>query len=258
MNREKNMVGQLFGLWTVLERVPRSKREEPVYWLCRCVCGTVRPVNAKNLRNGGSQSCGCLHRPMSLTDTTFGRWTVVRSVGVVTPNGSTAYLCRCMCGNERIVEGCMLRNGSSTSCGCYQMDLHRKKPFEAIYNKLIKSAKDRGIKMDLSYEEYIMFSDTKACHYCEATIPWKAHTSYRGDNPVRRAKGQGTRPRKDYQGMNSYNIDRKNNKLGYSIDNCVVCCWLCNRTKNSAFTYEEFMLLAPTMKKIQELRKATL
>ncbi len=31
-------------------------------WLCRCDCGTERPVERGSLLNGYSKSCGCLHR----------------------------------------------------------------------------------------------------------------------------------------------------------------------------------------------------
>ena len=31
-----------------------------IYWHCRCKCGNERDVTGNTLRNGASQSCGCL------------------------------------------------------------------------------------------------------------------------------------------------------------------------------------------------------
>ena len=43
--------------WTVLQEA-ESKNGERMY-KCRCDCGTIRTVNAKNLKYGKSLSCGC-------------------------------------------------------------------------------------------------------------------------------------------------------------------------------------------------------
>jgi len=50
-----------FGLWTVIkdEKIHRDNR---VYFLCRCDCGTEKEVIIKNLRSGQSTSCGCIGR----------------------------------------------------------------------------------------------------------------------------------------------------------------------------------------------------
>lgn len=49
--------GMFFGNWEVLERKGSDKRREPVF-LCRCVCGTTKPLTSYNLRKR-SGSCGC-------------------------------------------------------------------------------------------------------------------------------------------------------------------------------------------------------
>jgi hypothetical protein len=45
--------GQRYGRWLTLSH------HEGSYWLCRCDCGTTKPVNGSNLRSGASKSCGC-------------------------------------------------------------------------------------------------------------------------------------------------------------------------------------------------------
>ena len=55
--------GDRFGRWTVIERTSSGRLRESRY-LCRCACGTESPVQTRLLRNGTSQSCGCLNREM--------------------------------------------------------------------------------------------------------------------------------------------------------------------------------------------------
>lgn len=47
----------------------------------------------------------------------FGRWTVLAYENQKHRKGAT-WLCRCDCGNERVVLGYQLRSGGSRSCGC--------------------------------------------------------------------------------------------------------------------------------------------
>lgn len=57
-----NLAGQVFGRLTVLEKaepyVWRGQRSSQ--WKVSCACGEVRVVMQQSLRNGKSQSCGCL------------------------------------------------------------------------------------------------------------------------------------------------------------------------------------------------------
>ena len=60
-----------------------------------------------------------------LTGKRFGRYTVVRRAdSYISKTGSyqSRWLCRCDCGNERIVFAQALKSGNSLSCGCYQKD----------------------------------------------------------------------------------------------------------------------------------------
>jgi hypothetical protein len=59
-----NLIGQVFGRWSVLS-AGEPDRSGSIGWLCRCACGTERVVSSSRLRGGTSQSCGCLHRELS-------------------------------------------------------------------------------------------------------------------------------------------------------------------------------------------------
>jgi hypothetical protein len=57
--------GRTFGDWEVLQMAGRSA-DRSVMWICRCVCGTVRPVTSRNLLHGGSLGCGCTKKGLRL------------------------------------------------------------------------------------------------------------------------------------------------------------------------------------------------
>jgi hypothetical protein len=87
-------------------------------------------------------------------------------------------------------------------------------------------ARYSGKKVDLTYKQFLQFTEVNSCHYCSKPVDWKPH------------------------GDTGYNLDRKNNSLGYSVENCVVCCGDCNKLKGDRFTYEEMLLLSPALKEI--------
>ena len=52
----------------------------------------------------------------------YGRLTVIdRAEDYISPKGwhDSRWVCQCECGNKTIVRGLLLRNGHTTSCGCY-------------------------------------------------------------------------------------------------------------------------------------------
>ena len=65
------MTGLKCGRWTIVNRVtdPRPAAR----WLCRCDCGTERVVVGQILRNGESQSCGCMNVESLRRRATHGR-----------------------------------------------------------------------------------------------------------------------------------------------------------------------------------------
>jgi hypothetical protein len=54
MPRFVDIAGQRFGRWVAIRYIHQRK------WICRCDCGTEKAVDGATLRNGTSQSCGCL------------------------------------------------------------------------------------------------------------------------------------------------------------------------------------------------------
>lgn len=61
MGKYKDITGQKFGRWTVIEYAGKSKYGAYM-WKCQCECGTVRNVVGGTLRMGISKSCGCINK----------------------------------------------------------------------------------------------------------------------------------------------------------------------------------------------------
>ena len=55
--REKSLVGNSYGKWTVIYPTVKTKNNRK--YVCHCECGTVRAVNAASLRANRTMSCGC-------------------------------------------------------------------------------------------------------------------------------------------------------------------------------------------------------
>lgn len=60
--RGNNLKNKRFGQWTVIEKADRpsthSSPSKPLYWKCKCDCGTERIIPAHNLRCKRTLSCG--------------------------------------------------------------------------------------------------------------------------------------------------------------------------------------------------------
>ena len=52
-------VGDVFDNWTVLEILPKIKNYRRTF-RCKCVCGAIKDIDAFNVIEGKSKSCGCI------------------------------------------------------------------------------------------------------------------------------------------------------------------------------------------------------
>ena len=141
-----DLAGQRFGNWTVIERTTdriyfdeqRSGGKPEAMWLCQCECGTVKAVSGANLRHGKTKSCGCVSsRPTNYIDLTgckFGRLTVLGIEGKRN-SGELKWLCKCDCGSESVALTSNLTRGNSTSCGCVNAEIRKKRHEEAECRK---------------------------------------------------------------------------------------------------------------------------
>lgn len=126
------------------------------------------------------------------------------------------WLCKCNCGNEKIVHGGNLKNNQVISCGCYQKEMSSLPYGESNLNRLFKNyehhAKNRNLSFELTRDEFSKLTKQK-CSYC-------------GKPPLQEKKGTRT------NGVYIYNgIDRIDSSIGYIKNNVVSCCGQCNKAK---------------------------
>lgn len=63
MRKIIDLSGQRFGRLIVLSEHKSSS--QGTMWLCKCDCGVIKYIHAKQLKRGNTQSCGCLSREKS-------------------------------------------------------------------------------------------------------------------------------------------------------------------------------------------------
>jgi hypothetical protein len=128
--RIKAMEGQRFGRLTVLGCAGHIKMPDGRamrMWDCICDCGRRITARQGNIRAGGTTSCGCIGmeqrraKVIDLAGQRFGRLVVVARSGS-NGRGGAMWLCRCDCGQEKVVSSKCIRTGETSSCGCLQKD----------------------------------------------------------------------------------------------------------------------------------------
>lgn len=123
-----DLTGQRFGKLVVIERVENHKGRTS--WLCKCDCGNTKIVRSLELRRSDTISCGCYRKEKpsvfyDLTGNRYGRLTVLERVNNI--GSQAAWLCKCDCGNTKIVRSRDLRNGIVKSCGCLRKELAKNR-----------------------------------------------------------------------------------------------------------------------------------
>lgn len=126
---------------------------------------------------------------------------------------------------------------SSSYCSTHS---HVKRPFESIYNGILQDRRWRGVPIDLTYEEYLEFTKIPTCHYCNSVIDWQPYGVVDGQYKSR-----------------AYYLDRKDSVLGYTKDNCVVCCTWCNMFRRNFLTYDEMKVAMVVITKLRAEKNPT-
>ena len=162
-------------------------------------------------------------RLRDLTGQTFGKLTVVERVGSDKWHNST-WRCICSCGGTKIASQGVLTQGKVKTCGCSGKRWEKRPDGEAAFTELLgrykKQAETRGYLFHLSEPEFRSLTG-RDCYYC-------------GTPPKQKVKTHKNTGHYEYNG-----VDRKDNTKGYTTDNCVPCCFICNRAKSS-FSQEDF------------------
>jgi len=150
-----------------------------------------------------------------LTNCKKGRLTALYPLIDYKPGNGVPWYCKCDCGAYTTVYARSFGKAVN-SCGCLQKEYQsRCAPGEAIwgseYNDYRRNAKLRNLTFELSKEQFIEIAG-KNCEYCGAPPKNKDHFKFKGAIQIS-------------------GIDRKDNKIGYTQENSVPCCSICNYGK---------------------------
>ena len=144
------------------------------------------------------------------------------------PDGARGARLRCDCGNEFVrTIYVLLGSNRNGGCGCWLKEPKLGTPNRAARNNALKSyqrsAEKRGFAWDLTDEDFDRLTSSD-CYYCGAPpgAIWKAVVTYENGDFI-------------YTGL-----DRKDNALGYTPENVLPCCKVCNHAK-SAMSFDDFM-----------------
>jgi 5-methylcytosine-specific restriction endonuclease McrA len=89
------------------------------------------------------------------------------------------------------------------------------------YSRLKYAAKRRGIEFSLSQEDFLAIIGGARCHYCGGPLPDFGH-----------------------------GIDRKDSASGYTKDNVVPCCYVCNTVKGHQLSHTEMLEIGSAVARI--------
>ena len=117
----------------------------------------------------------------------------------------------------------------------------RAAPYDSEKNRIItrtnksrfsisrSRAKTRQIPWKLTLEEWVGLVIGQDCHYCNGEMS-----------------------------QTGVGLDRKDNDLGYVLENVTPCCAVCNRIKGQVLTYEEMLAVAKLLKDLRKPEPAPL
>lgn len=165
----------------------------------------------------------------------FNKLTVLDRVNWFSKTGrkEKRWLCECSCENKTkiTVNTYDLINGETKSCGCYKIDIMRKRVPELI-KKRIKYTPKEASAIDYFKRRYsdgnLLFKDflelsQQNCFYCNA-IP---------NNHYRLVTKTSSQYYKDNCEFTYNGLDRIDPEQPHNINNVVPCCYQCNWAKSN-------------------------
>ena len=164
---KKDLTGLRFVRLLVISEA--NLHEKRVSWNCVCDCGNECVVLSTNLLSGTTKSCGCLKKEsivkahkIDMIGKKFGKLLVLSELTERDSDGSYKYLCECECGNQKIISGCSLRSGMTTSCGCINYSIGEQNIINILQQNNINFIKEYSIK-ELNYLrfDFALFENNK-------------------------------------------------------------------------------------------------
>lgn len=150
MPKKLNLLGQRFGRLVVIAKDDKlTKEKKRTYWICQCDCGKIKTIKGASLTYGEVKSCGCLQKELAskigkkniknLLGQRFNKLVVIKQVE--SQNNRAHWLCRCDCGQTKVVSSTNLIEKKVQSCGCINYSLGEQNIEKCLKNNNIKYIK---------------------------------------------------------------------------------------------------------------------
>lgn len=142
------------------------------------------------------------------------------------------WLCICDCGNKTEANTGSLSTGKKKSCGCIKNITNAENS---------RSSRDKIIKIDGGYRSiFRMYKNNSKTRNLEFNIPFDDFIKLLSMNCFYCGIEPSNLYMKSYYSVKYNGIDRRDNSIGYTINNCVTCCKMCNIAKNNS-SEKEFL-----------------
>lgn len=145
--------GLIFGHLTILSDAPDVLTEngnKTRMIVCRCVCGNVREFGLSNVLQGKIKSCGCsrpkAHNFINREGKRYGNLVVLKDSD--TASGKRSFrkaLCKCDCGNIKLIQVANMVSGKIKTCGCKIHMVRKVSVHGTVYNSYRDAATHIGV-----------------------------------------------------------------------------------------------------------------
>ena len=174
-------------------------------------------------------------RFLDRTNMRYGRLLVIKHAGKDKRN-KHLWLCKCDCGNEKVVVADNLSSGKSKSCGCLkkeflarsgnQYGLYEDRETAMLkvqYSHLKRRNKKMGFEDVIDFETFTSLSKSP-CKYCGLKHSKEIEDRFSESKKNKRFSDKV---------LKCNGIDRVDSRKGYTKENSVACCKYCNFAKHT-------------------------
>lgn len=211
------------GKYQILEKYSRNIPSGKAYkYKFKCLkCGKIFEATKQSAK---CPNCASIENHNKHIGEKTDRYEILAFDHIDPINKNAYYKVKCLkCGDISIKQWAVIIHKSKNYLGCLKCKEGNGRipsletPINGFYRQYKKSAESRKISFNLTLEEFKKLIN-KPCTYC-------------GSNPTSDTYINGNKFNKTNELIYVNGIDRIDSTKGYSVNNCVPCCTMCNKMK---------------------------